>query len=130
MHADVFNFKENLATGRDTRIVQVFQNLVLGIDRDSFPIGEILEIDAVSAAPEAQLDSVVDEALGFHPFANPHFCEQVNGSLFQNASPDALLGILAAAIFDHYGIDSLQIQKVRQYETGGSGPDNSDLGSQ
>jgi hypothetical protein len=69
LHADVFNLKNDLTTGRDSGIVQVFQNLVLRVDRDSFSTGEILKIDAVTAASEAQLDPMVDQAFGFHPLA-------------------------------------------------------------
>ena len=50
--------------------------------------------------------------------------------LAQDAGADALLRILAAAIFDDDGVDPLQIQKVREHETGGSRANNPDLRSQ
>ena len=99
MHADIFNLKQNLATGRDPGIVQVFQNFVLRVNRDSFSIGELPKINSVTAAPEAQLDPMVNQAFGFYPLANPHLGEQIDRSLLQHAGTDTLLRILAAAIF-------------------------------
>ena len=53
MDADVLNFKKDLATGCDTGTVQVLENLVLSVNRDSFSIGEILKINAVTVARKA-----------------------------------------------------------------------------
>ena len=64
VHADVFNFKENLATGGDTGIGQIFHHFVLRVNRNSLSVGEIPKINTVTAASKAQLDSVVDQALG------------------------------------------------------------------
>jgi hypothetical protein len=73
MHADTSNLKQNLAARRDTRIVEVFQNLVLRINRDSFSAGEVLKINAVTTASEAQLDPVSGPGLQFSSARQPPF---------------------------------------------------------
>jgi hypothetical protein len=75
MNADIVNFKKDLASGRDSGIVQVFQNLVLRVNRDAFSTREVLKINSVTATSEAQLDPMVDQALSFHPLTNTHFYE-------------------------------------------------------
>jgi hypothetical protein len=100
---------------------------VLRVNRNSLSVGEIPKINTVTAASKAQLDSVVDQALGFHMLANPHLGEEVDCSLFQHAGADALLHILAAAILDYDGVNPLQIQKVREHETCRPRADDSDL---
>ena len=79
MYADVFDLKQNLAAGRDARVVQVLQNLVLRVNRDSLPIGQILKVNAVAAACEAQLDSIVNQTpSNFHRATNTHLREQID----------------------------------------------------
>lgn len=90
MHTDVLNFKKNLAAGRDPSIVEVFQNFVLSINRNAFSIGEILKINTMALAPEAQLDPVVHQAFRVHPLANAHLGEQVNCPLLQHPGADTL----------------------------------------
>jgi hypothetical protein len=84
----------------------------------------------VPAAPEAQFDPIVDQAFGLHALADAHFCEQVNRSLLQHTGANAFLHILTAATLDNDGVNPLQIQEVREHETGGSRTNNPDLGSQ
>ncbi len=55
MHADIFRFKENLATGGEAGIVQVLQNFMLRVNGDPLAAGEILKIDRVTAAMAVQL---------------------------------------------------------------------------
>jgi len=73
---------------------------------------------------------MVDQAFSFHPIANAHLRQQINGSLLQYARAHTLLRILTAAVFDYNRINPLQIQKMRQHETGRPRTNNSDLGSQ
>ena len=102
---------------------------MLSVNGDAFSASEILKIDTVTASPKTQFDPIVDQAFGFHPLAHSHLGEQVNRSLLQYAGADAFLYILAAAIFNHDGVDPVQIQKVRQHETGWPRADNPDLGA-
>jgi hypothetical protein len=58
---------------------------------------------------EAQLDSVVNEALPLHARPNPNFGKQVDGTLFEYAGPNALFDVLPAAILDHDRVDPFPI---------------------
>jgi hypothetical protein len=62
-----------------------------------------------------------------HPIAYVHLVEQINRTLLQYAGANALFAILAASSLDHYGMDALQVQQLRQNETRRSGADNSNL---
>jgi hypothetical protein len=75
---------------------------MLRIDCDGFAVGEFVEIDAMPAAREAQLNAVMYQTFFLHPLANAHFGEQVHGSLLQDARSNPLLDILAAAILDDH----------------------------
>jgi hypothetical protein len=129
MHANILDLKQNLATGRDASIIEVFQHFVLRVDSDSFSASEILEINAATAASKAQLDSIVNQAFAFQALAKAHFHEQIDCSLLQHAGAHALLGILATPILHDDGVNPLQIQKVRQHQTGGTSANDSDLGT-
>ena len=125
--ADVFSFKQNLASGCDPGIVQVFEELVLGVDGNALSAGEFAEIDAVAAAAETEFDPIVYQSLFFHTLADTHLGEQVHGALFQDTGAHPFLDILAAAIFYDDGIDAVQVKKMRENETGWSRTDNPDL---
>jgi len=129
VNADVIDLKQNLTAGGKARVGEIFDDFMLGVDGDSFSSGQILEIDAMTASMEAQLDSMMNHAFALHPFAHPGFCEQINRPLFQNAGADAFLDILPAAIFDHDRFNSLQLEKVGKRQTSRSRAYDSDLGT-
>ena len=64
-----------------------------------FAAGEIREINAMGAFAETQIHAVVDQAFALEPFADAGFFQQVNSALLQDAGANALLHVLAAAIF-------------------------------
>ena len=78
VHADIFDLEQNLAAGRKPGIGQILDHFMLGIDGDPFSAGQLLEINAMAAPVEAQLNSVVDQAFTLHPLADPDLGEQVN----------------------------------------------------
>jgi len=112
MHADAFNLEQDLAASGDAGIGQIFDDLVLGVDGDSFSTGQVFEIDTMAVAMEAQLDSIVNQALTLHPLAHAHFHEQVNRALLQHAGADSFLNVLPAAVLDHDRVNSLQMEKM------------------
>jgi hypothetical protein len=71
----------------------------------------------------------VDQPLAQHPFAHLCLQEQIDGSLFQNAGTNAADNVLAAAALEHDIIDAVQLQQLREQQTGRSGADDCDLGS-
>jgi len=54
----------------------------------------------MTASPEAQLYTVMDQSFTVHALANSHFPQQINCSLLQNSSPDPLFAILPASGLD------------------------------
>src|SRR5262249_54562181 len=116
-HSDLFRFEDHLAAGGCARVVEVFQHLMLRVDGDGFA-GKFLEIEPMAAAAEAEFDAVVYQTFALHSFSNAHLREQVNGALLEDSGPHALLGVLAAAVFDHDGIDAAEIEEMGKDEAG------------
>jgi hypothetical protein len=100
---------------------------MLRVNHDALAIGQILEVDSMAASSEAQLDPVVDESFGLHPLGHAHLGEQVDCLLLEDAGTDALLNILAAAVLDYDGIDSIEIEQVREHQSRGPCPNDPDL---
>ena len=118
VQADVVDLEEQGRARVEPRRDQVLDHLLLAVDRDRPALGELLEGDPVTLAVEAQLDPVVDEPLAVEPIGQPELGQQVDGALLEDAGPDALLDVLAAAILEHDGLDSLPRQKVGQNQPG------------
>ena len=100
---------------------------MLGVNRNAASAGELAEVDAVAASAESQLDAVVHQALAPHSIAQAGFIQQVDGALLQHAGPDTLLDVLPAPGLDHHRLDALQVQQVRQHQTGRAGAHDSNL---
>jgi hypothetical protein len=81
----------------------------------------------MATALESKLNSIVKEAFFLHPRAHTHIGEQIHRALLQHTGPYTLLDILAAAIFEHDGIDALQVEKMGQHQTRGACAHDSDL---
>ena len=60
----------------------------------------------MTASAEAQLDAVMNKGQFLQPLADAGFDHQIDGALFEQPGPYALLNILAAAIFDDDGFDA------------------------
>jgi hypothetical protein len=86
-----------------------------------------MHIDAMAAPAKTQLDAVMDESLSPHPLADARFVQDVYSALLQNARPDAALDVLAAAGFDHDGLDALQPQQTAEQQSRRACSDYSDL---
>ena len=52
-----------VAASREPRADQILDDLLLAVDGDRAPAGQLGQVDAVTAASEAQLDAVMDQAL-------------------------------------------------------------------
>src|SRR5258708_39324563 len=68
----------------------------------------------MATAAEAQLDAVMGQAEALQPIADAGFFEQVGGTLFEQASADPLLDIVAAASLEHDGFDACEVQQGRE----------------
>jgi len=123
----ILDFKEDLASGGEAGIVEVLQNLSLRVDDNGLSIGEIVKVDAVAAAAEAQFDAAVHQTFRFQSFANSRPREQIDGALLEDPGSHSLFDILAATILNYDRINSLQMQKMRKHEPGRPRADDSDL---
>lgn len=91
------------------------------------PTRQAAQIDAMSTAAEAQLDSVMRQPQPFHPLADARFIHQVDGALLEQAGANPLFYISAAASLEHDGFDAGKMQQVRQHQAGRPRADNADL---
>jgi hypothetical protein len=125
--AGVGYFEVDFAASGEPGVGEVFHYFMLRVDCDCFTAGEIREIYSMSAAAEAQVHSVVHQPFALQSIADAGFFQQVHGALFQNTGADALLHILAAAIFEDDGFDAVEVQQVRENQTRWPGSDDANL---
>jgi hypothetical protein len=90
--------------GRQARLDQVLDDLLLAVDRDR-PAGQLLERDPVPLPVEAQLDALVDQPLGVHPRAEPDLVHQVHRRLLEHPGAHALLHVLPVAHLEDHRLD-------------------------
>jgi hypothetical protein len=128
-YADVLNFKQKLPLRRDARLNQIFQHFVLRVDHHCFAAGEFPKINLVAPARKLQFNPAMHEPLPHHARAYARFVQQIHRALFENPCAHPFLDVLPAARFQHNRLDSLQMQKVREHQTGRPSPDNSYLSS-
>jgi hypothetical protein len=111
-------------------IVHWRDRLLLAVDGDGAASGQREEVDAaVGAAAKTELDAAMDQTFAQHAFAKSGGAQQIHRTLFEDACPDALLAVPAAARFDDDGLDALQVKKMREQQAGRPGSDDTDLGS-
>ena len=125
---DVVDLEAQLAAGLQPRGDEVLDHLLLAVDGDRPPAGELGEVDAVPAPVEAQLEAVVDEALAVQALGDAGRVEQVDGRLLEHAGAHARLDVLARARLEDDRLDAPQVQQVGQQQPGRTGPHDPDLG--
>ncbi len=125
--ADVAGLEEDLTTGRQPRRDEILDDLMLRINGNCASACESAEIDAMAAAAEAQLDAVMGEAELLQPLADAGFNQQVDGALFEQAGANPLFDVLAAASFEHDGLDAREVEQMREHQARRSRADDADL---
>ena len=108
MHAHIFYFKKDGAANGMACVDEVFDHFALAVDGDR-TAGQIREINAMRAAAESQVDTVMHETLALHPLADSYFGEQVSSGLFEKPGANALLTIFPTVYFEHNGVDTLEM---------------------
>ena len=96
---------------------EILDDLMLGIHGDSLA-GQGAQINALTAAVEAQFEAVMNEALAKHAFAQPGFHQEVHRNLFKDAGANGGLDVLPAARLDQHRFDADSVQQMRQHEPG------------
>jgi hypothetical protein len=127
VQADALDLEQQRKTGGEPRLDQILDDLPLPVDRRRASAGQLADRDPVSAAAEAQLDAVLDEALAAQPLVKPQLGEQVDGALLEHAGADALLDVLAVPILKHDRLDPAPVQEVRQQQPRRAAPDDAHL---
>ena len=115
---------ERLAAGQ-ARGDQILDHLVLGIDGDR-PAGQAGEIDTPSLSAEAQLESVMDEALAPQAIAQAMGSEQFDRAVLQHTGADGGLDLRTRARLQHDRVDPPTVQEMREQQACRSGTDDSD----
>ena len=95
VHMQRFGFEQELTAGFEAGGDQVLDDLLLAVHGDRSATGQFGERDAVSLTFEAQLDAVMHQPLALHAPTHAHGTQQVDGSLFEDASAHPLLDIVA-----------------------------------
>jgi hypothetical protein len=101
---------------------------VLGVDRHRTAAGQFVEVDAVDATGEGQVDALMHEAVAHQTVAHPGAAQQVDRALLENPGLDRLLDGLSGLDVDDHRVDTALIQQVRQQQPGRTGSDDSHLG--
>ena len=120
-------FEEDLAARLKPRVDQVLHHFMLAVHRDGPSAREPVQIDAMSAAVEAQFDTMMNQPFAPHSLAHARFVEQVHRALFEDARPYALLHVLARLLLDHDGVDAMQVEQMRENQPGRAASNDTNL---
>ncbi len=82
---------------------------MLRVNGDAFAMGEVFEIDTMAAPVEAQFNAIMHQTFTLKPLSYAHFGQKIDCALLQNAGAHTFFHVLAAAIFNHDGIDPVEI---------------------
>jgi hypothetical protein len=107
---DIIHLEVDRSAGSQPGIDQIFDHLTLTIDPDRPATGKVAQGNPVTVAVEAQLDAMVNQAFTPESVSKTGFTQQVNRALLENAGPDALLNVLAAARLQYNRINAIQVQ--------------------
>jgi len=106
---------------------QILHHLLLPVDGDGAPAGELIEGDAVIVALEAERDAAMHEPLTVQPLADSGFAHELHGSLLENTCAHALFDVLAAAQLEDHRVDPRPVEEMREQETRRSRAHDADL---
>ena len=92
---------------------------------------QLLEVDAVALAAEAQVDAAVPVAVGDHPLVaalvDARLGEQPHAVALEDAGAVGRADLLDRAVVDHDALDARAVQQVRQHQPRGAAADDRDL---
>ncbi len=115
---DVRGVIDRHCTGRGARGHQVAGDFGLAVDHYRPAIGKTLQVDALAATGERQLETVMDHALCVHAFTDARFTQQVGHTLFQNACADARKDVIGVLALDDDVVDAGTLQQLAQQQPG------------
>jgi hypothetical protein len=120
------DLEQQRPAGGEPGLHQVLDDLGLPVDHQALP-GQLVQRDPVPPVLELEADPVVDESFSPHPLADPRLMKEVGDALLEDPGADPCLDVLAAPVLEHDGVDSLQVEQVRERQPRRAGPDDADL---
>jgi len=122
------HFEQQRQAGRETHGHEVLDDFLLPVDRHRLA-GERIEIDAVCAATEHQLDTVVADRLARQPRPGADRFDDRGSLVFQHAGAHAVLDVLTGPGFQDHRSDAGLRQQLAQQQARGAGADDCNLGA-
>ena len=119
----------NLLAGRGPSVDQILLHLGLPVDPHR-AAGQFDEVDVVALVGPLQIDAAVPVSLALHPLAQSARPEQIDGGLLEDAGANPRRDILLRPDFQHYRLDAVGGQQVREKHSGGARADDRDLSLQ
>ena len=129
MQGHVLDLEDQRRTAPVAGVDQILGHLRLPIDRDLRSSGQALQIDPKQLAVQRQVEAVVRQAFGLQALIDTHAGQEINGRAFQDAGAYAALHIGPVALFQDDARDPVNVQKLRQQQTGGARANDGDLGA-
>jgi hypothetical protein len=99
VHGDAVNLEQQWATVTKALVNQVLHNLLLAVDGYAL-VHHRLEIDAMQITIDADIDAPMQHPFLSHALTYSHVAEEIGGPMFNQAGPNAVFDIVAAAIFN------------------------------
>src|SRR5215469_9756529 len=124
---NIFNGIMDGTSARQTRRDQILHQLVLAVNRDRAPARQFLEVDAMPATVEGEIDPAMFEPFALQPIAEASLDQQIDRALFQHTRAHTFNHVLACARFDNFRVDPFQVQQMSQKQTRGASADDPDL---
>ena len=117
----------DLLAGRGACLDQVLLHLGLSVHPHR-TAGQLDEVDVVAMVGPLQVDAAVSVTFAVQSFAQPAAPEQVDGGLFEDSCADPGRDVFLRASFQHYRLDAVRGEQVRQEHSGGTRSDDRHLG--
>ena len=127
VQADIFTFIQKLVIGLRMRIVQIFGDLGLTVDRND-AAGEALEINSRSAPGKRELHPIVNQAFPVHARAYAGLIEHIDRALLQHARANATFYIRLSLALEDDKADAGELQQTPEEQTGRTRADDRHLG--
>src|SRR5215831_8628983 len=86
---NVGHLEKNLPSRLNSRLDQIFNYLMLSIDRNRAAAGQLIHIDSVSPALKPQFNSVVYHAFTLKALTETCLVEKIHRSLLEHARPNS-----------------------------------------
>ena len=128
MQGDIIGRVDRRRAGCRAAVHQVLGDLGLAVDHDGLA-GQLLEVDAVAHAFDADLRPVMHEALAVHAGADAGLVDQIDRDLLDHAGADAAQHVLAGVPLEDDVVDAVLVEQLAEQQAGRAGADDRDLRS-